>query len=96
MPEAEYADADYEEGEWVANADTGEMEWHAADGSVMTQDQWNAQASGETPAAEATEAEAVDAEPVDAGPAGAEQVPAGAEQVEVSATTRGVGDNAGE
>jgi hypothetical protein len=23
------------------------MEWHAADGSVMTQDQWNAQASGE-------------------------------------------------
>ena len=33
---------DYEEGEWVANAESGEMEWHAADGSVMTQDQWNA------------------------------------------------------
>ena len=47
VPEGDYAEADYEEGEWVANAETGEMEWHAADGSVMTQDQWNAQASGE-------------------------------------------------
>ena len=47
VPEGEYADADYEEGEWVANAETGEMEWHAADGSVMTQDQWNAQAAGD-------------------------------------------------
>ena len=45
-PEGEYADADYEEGEWVANAETGEMEWHAADGSVMTQDQWNAAGVG--------------------------------------------------
>ena len=32
-PEGDDADADYEEGEWVANAETGEMEWHAADGS---------------------------------------------------------------
>ena len=24
---------DYAEGEWVANAETGEMEWHAADGT---------------------------------------------------------------
>ena len=38
-------DADYEEGEWVANTDTGAMEWHAADGTVLTQDQWNAQAA---------------------------------------------------
>jgi len=37
-------DADYEEGEWVPNADTGAMEWHAADGTVLTQEQWNAQA----------------------------------------------------
>jgi hypothetical protein len=28
------------------------MEWHAADGSVMTQDQWNAQAAGDAPPAE--------------------------------------------
>jgi len=35
-------DADYEEGEWVQNADTGEMEWHAADGSVITQREYEA------------------------------------------------------
>jgi len=27
--------ADYAEGEWVTNPDTGAMEWHAADGSVV-------------------------------------------------------------
>ncbi len=47
VPEVDYDEGDYEEGEWVANAETGEMEWHAADGSVLTQDQWNAQASGD-------------------------------------------------
>ena len=63
-------DADYEEGEWVPNADTGAMEWHAADGTVLTQDQWNAQAeaAAEAPAAEATEAAAADA-PADEAPA---------------------------
>ena len=47
-------DADYEEGEWVPNADTGAMEWHAADGTVLTQEQWNQQAAeaAEAPAAE--------------------------------------------
>ncbi|MCY7298973.1 MAG: transcription termination/antitermination protein NusA, partial [Ilumatobacteraceae bacterium] len=38
-------DADYEEGEWVANAETGAMEWHAADGSILTQEQWSEQAA---------------------------------------------------
>jgi transcription termination/antitermination protein NusA len=38
-------EGDYEEGEWVQNADTGAMEWHAADGTVLTQDQWNEQAA---------------------------------------------------
>ncbi len=38
-------DADYEEGEWVANAETGAMEWHAADGTILTQEQWNEQAA---------------------------------------------------
>ena len=33
-------DVEYAEGEWVANAETGEMEWHAADGSVMSQAEW--------------------------------------------------------
>ena len=32
--------ADYAEGEWVTNPDTGAMEWHAADGSVVSQEQW--------------------------------------------------------
>ena len=67
VPEGDYADADYEEGEWVANAETGEMEWHAADGSVMTQDQWNAQAAGDAAAArDRPTRSTVDAEPADA------------------------------
>ena len=32
--------ADYAEGEWVTNAETGAMEWHAVDGSVVSQEQW--------------------------------------------------------
>ncbi len=39
-PEVEYA-----EGQWVANAQTGEMEWHAADGGVVSEAEWNAQAA---------------------------------------------------
>ena len=81
VPEGDYADADYEEGEWVANAETGEMEWHAADGSVMTQDQWNAQAAGDV-ALDSAEAGSVEAEPV--------SVPADA------SPTQGDGDNAAE
>jgi N utilization substance protein A len=46
-------EGDYEEGEWVQNAETGAMEWHAADGTVLTQDQWNEQAAE----AEAAQAE---------------------------------------
>jgi N utilization substance protein A len=30
----------------VANAETGEMEWHAADGSVMSQAEWVEQIGG--------------------------------------------------
>ena len=53
-------EGDYEEGEWVENPDTGAMEWHAADGTVLTQDEWNrqAEAAGEAAAAEAAETEA--------------------------------------
>ena len=95
VPEGDYADADYEEGEWVANAESGEMEWHAADGSVMTQDQWNAQASGDAPPPEASDtdtADTVPAEPV-ADAALADTVPAEPVPVEVPAT-QGDGDNA--
>jgi hypothetical protein len=33
----------YAEGKWVENAETGKMEWHAADGSVMSKEQWVAE-----------------------------------------------------
>ena len=33
-------DVDYAEGEWVQNAETGELEWHEADGSVVSAEQW--------------------------------------------------------
>lgn len=36
-------DVEYEEGQWVTNADNGELEWHAADGSVVSQTEWQAQ-----------------------------------------------------
>ncbi len=31
---------EYAEGEWVQNAETGQMEWHEADGSVVSAQQW--------------------------------------------------------
>ena len=36
---------EYAEGQWVTNAATGEMEWHAADGSVISESEWTAQAA---------------------------------------------------
>ncbi|HWL41627.1 MAG TPA: transcription termination factor NusA [Ilumatobacter sp.] len=51
-------DVEYAEGEWVANAETGEMEWHAADGSVMTQAEFEAVEAGEAPAEPAAAVEA--------------------------------------
>jgi N utilization substance protein A len=41
--------ANYAEGEWVTNEASGAMEWHAADGSVVSQEQWaSASETGET------------------------------------------------
>jgi N utilization substance protein A len=66
------ADVEYADGEWIANAETGEMEWHAADGSVISEAAWLAQAEtpddetssdGETPADEPTGDETPAAEP---------------------------------
>ncbi|MDX2378883.1 MAG: transcription termination factor NusA [Acidimicrobiia bacterium] len=53
---------DYAEGEWVANRETGEMEWHEADGSVISESDWQAQQASNSAAAAAavtTEAETV-------------------------------------
>jgi len=64
---------EYAEGEWVPNADTGELEWHAADGTVMSAQEWEAStqaeaAADESAAAEAGDAGAFEAAPDDAGP----------------------------
>jgi len=54
------ADVEYADGEWRANAETGEMEWHAADGSVVSESDWQAQAAA-TSEAEAETAQATEA-----------------------------------
>jgi len=61
-------DVEYAEGEWVANAETGAMEWHAADGSVVSEAQWSegtpdgeAATDDAAPAAEAVVAADADA-----------------------------------
>jgi N utilization substance protein A len=69
-------DADYAEGEWVANAETGEMEWHPAEGGeAITANQW--EHAGEEPEATAEDAPADDAAPAaeDAAPEAAEAAP---------------------
>ncbi len=57
---------EYAEGEWRENAESGEMEWHAADGSVLSQTQWEEATEGVSKstdeATEGDEAEAVEAE----------------------------------
>lgn len=50
--EAEYVE--YEEGQWVTNPETGKMEWRAADGTVVSQEEWEAQMA--SPEAESDEA----------------------------------------
>ncbi len=42
------ADVEYAEGQWIQNAASGEMEWHAADGTVMSESDWAA-SQGESP-----------------------------------------------
>jgi N utilization substance protein A len=54
VPSGYGEDVEYAEGEWVANPETGEMEWHAADGSVMSQAEW----AGDGAATEAVAEEA--------------------------------------
>jgi N utilization substance protein A len=47
------SDVDYAEGEWVANRETGEMEWHEADGSVISESDWQDQQARNAAAAAA-------------------------------------------
>jgi N utilization substance protein A len=57
-------DVEYAEGEWVRNEANGEMEWHAADGSVLSEGDYAAEAEAVAAAgAEADAAAGADAEP---------------------------------
>lgn len=44
-------DVDYADGQWVANTETGEMEWHASDGTVISESAWQDQQAAEAAAA---------------------------------------------
>jgi len=61
------ADVEYADGEWRANAESGEMEWHAADGSVISESDWQAQAAAasEATATDGDSEATTDAEPAD-------------------------------
>jgi transcription termination/antitermination protein NusA len=43
---------EYAEGQWIANADTGEMEFHSPDGSIVSAKEWSAGEPGAEPPAE--------------------------------------------
>jgi N utilization substance protein A len=63
-------DTEYAEGEWKENAETGELEWHPAEGGpALTADQW--EHAGDTPDGEAP------ATPDEPGAAGDEPAAAG-------------------
>lgn len=44
---------EYAEGQWIANGETGEMEFHAADGSVVSAKEWSAGEPAATAASDA-------------------------------------------
>ena len=46
-PRRDEEEVEYAEGQWVTNAETGEMEWHAADGTIISETEWNAQANAD-------------------------------------------------
>jgi transcription termination/antitermination protein NusA len=53
---------EYAEGQWIANAETGEMEFHSPDGSIVSAKEWSASEPGAEAPAEASAApEATDA-----------------------------------
>ena len=60
---ADEEDVDYADGQWVANTETGEMEWHAADGTVISESDWQDQQAAVLAAEAAAEAEAAAAMP---------------------------------
>jgi hypothetical protein len=77
----------------VQNAENGAMEWHAADGTVLTQEQWNEQAAqAEADAAGAAAGAEVEAAADVADVEAAAEAPAA--DAEDPSTTEEGGDNA--
>jgi transcription termination/antitermination protein NusA len=91
---------EFAEGEWVQNPETGEMEWHDASGSVVTQEQYNEQAAAaeeqiDPVAVEEIAVEGVAAEGVAAEGVAVEEVAVEAVAVETAAieeSAKGAGD----
>jgi len=76
---------EYAEGEWVTNPDSGEMEWHAADGTVVSQSEW-AESSGVELESDASADDGTAGDSDDA-------VAEGAAPAEADADTTGGGDD---
>ena len=95
VPAGSYLDehVEYAEGEWKEN-EAGEMEWHAADGSVISQADWIAQnEGGEATDGEAT-AEATDGESAESADAAAETADGDATETEAADTATEEADDA--
>ena len=72
-------DTEYEAGEWIANPETGVMEFHTADGTVVSEGQWQAEAdTGPADAGAPADAEATPAAETEATPAAADTAEDGA------------------
>ena len=61
---ADEDEVEYAEGEWVRNEETGELEWHSAEGDVVTAGEWDVDATaGDGEGAPAAVASADEAAP---------------------------------
>jgi N utilization substance protein A len=83
---------EYAEGEWIPNAETGEMEWHAADGTVISQSEWAKSTGAE--AGESSEADDGEAAGDSAEDSSGDDAPSEDEAVDAaeSGETTGSGD----
>ncbi|MGQ0617901.1 MAG: transcription termination factor NusA [Acidimicrobiia bacterium] len=60
--EQAYATEEYAAGEWIANAETGEMEWHPAEGgAAVSVEEWSHLGDADTPAGEDAPADEIEA-----------------------------------
>ena len=85
--EVPYDEADYAEGEWVENAETGKMEWHSADGTVVSADEWE-RGGADAPVDESTPTETPATDPA-AGAATAASPDSAVDAVHTTTATTG-------